>query len=69
MSKNKANFEEMLKIFDDIWTKNPMGAPVLIISNWANTCKDNGWTSEEFDNRLYEYQKANFQKIKQRKSA
>lgn len=69
MSKSKAKFEEMLKIFDDIWAKNPMGAALLIVSNWANVCKDNGWTSEEFDAKLYEHQKTAWQNMKQKKSA
>ena len=52
----KTTLEDMIKLFDAIWKKDPFNGANSIINSWSGICKDNGWTSEEFDEELYKWQ-------------
>ena len=51
MKKKKATLEEMIKIFDEMWARNP--SEILV---WEQICSKHGWTAKEFDEELYNWQ-------------
>jgi len=57
MKKAKATIDDMVGLFDAMWKRNPFDGAKNTINEWPETCKENGWTSEEFDSELYEWQK------------
>jgi hypothetical protein len=57
MRKAKATIDQMVKLFDEIWARDPFNGASNTMATWPGICRDNGWTSEDFDSELYEWQK------------
>jgi hypothetical protein len=58
---NKTLIEEMVKLFDELWAKDPLNG-TNVLNKWPTICINNNWTSEEFDKELDKWQKENFKK-------
>jgi len=49
----KVPYKTMCKIFDEVWDKHKLLSTELM-SDLTKAYKNNGWTDEEFDKRVYE---------------
>lgn len=61
IKKTKKTIEEMVKLFDAMWAKDPLNA-LPVLTEWPGICKEHGWTSEEFDDELDKWQKDQIKK-------